>query len=248
MADDGILQFLISSGSFNIGFWVIIVVLVLGLIAWLVWMYIKKKVLYVFNFRIIDATGKLTKKKARIVSDDKGVRKFKFEEYKQELDIRDPNCIVDGIPTRVLSWDGQGNLVYTETIDYANLNSNHRFKVAKEEYLKTALKPVEREQVANSIVDAVKKHGETPNALKLAMWFAIALLIIIIVGMFIQGKLLAESYTKNGDALTAMNAFGESNRQTAMIIAENTKIQMIVLEQVLNLSGKSYNITLDTVK
>lgn len=247
MAEESLISSAVSSGYFNIGFYVFLVVLVLGIIAWLVWTYIKKKVLYVFNFRIIDSTGNLIKKKARIIRDDKGVRKFEIKDLENhKIDIRDPNWIVDGVPTRVVSWDGMGNLVYVEDVDYENINSNWKFKVAKNTYLQTALLPVEREQVVTAGIDSIKKHGDIPMLAKLAMWFAIALIIAIVVGMFIQGKLLSEQYTQNAKATEVMHENSKALQIAAETIKENTEIQRLVLAQVLNLSGKPYNITFQT--
>lgn len=244
--DKGMIDFLVESGSFNIGFWIVIVLIVFGLIFWLLWWVYKKKVLYVFNFGIIDVNGRIISKKARRIRDDKGVFKFEIESYSQQLDVRDPNAILDGVPTRLVSWDGMGHLVYTDKIDYEFLNSNHKFRVAKVEYLETALKPVEREQVATAIIDATKKHSETPSFMKWVFWLGLFLLITIVVGMFVQGKLLAESYKKNGEALGAMFSLGKSIETATLTIKENTEIQKIVLEQTLNLTGKTRNVVLET--
>lgn len=232
-----VINFLLESGAFTILFWLFIIFVFFGLFSWGIWLFVKKKFIYRYNFAIINHFGKLTKTKARMIKSNSGINKFQIKGYERVLlDVQDPNAELDGFPYRVVTYDGLGWLGYVSSKlkDKGNLNSEKvKFKVDKKNYLETTLVPVERESLANNIIDATRKHGKMPTEIKWAYAFAFILLIVTIAGIFIQGKLLAKQYDVGSEATNQQFNMVNSLEKTANIIKSNTDVQLIILDRII---------------
>ena len=239
-------DFIFTSGIFNFLFYMTIAVLIFGLIAWRIWAWIKKNKVYVFRFHVITPSGNLQENWARIKIDMNQIKKFQLEKYpSQLLDLAEPNCMVNQKPSRVCAWDGSGNLTYVKDIDYDFLNENHKFKVAKLEYLETALKPVERQSMAMNIRDNYNKYGSMPSEFKWFMGGALILCIIVVIGLLAMGKML-------GGEVSNILKIADQNAKTSKELRsfnelwqENLNIQMAILKYVTK-DNRSINLTTTT--
>lgn len=230
-----VMKFMLESGAFTILFWLFIIFVFFGLLAWGVWIFVKNKFIFKYNFAIINHFGKITKTKARMVRNNAGVTKFQIKGYEKVLiDIRDPNAEIDGLPYRIVTFDGLGWLNYTGDLkDKGNMNSKLvTFKVDKKKYLETTLLPVERESLANNIIDATRKHGKMPTEIKWAYAFAFVLLIVTIAGIFVQGKLLAKQYDTGKNIASQQNQMVNAIERSAEAIKANTDTQLIILNRI----------------
>lgn len=242
MVDIGMTDFF-SSGIFDFILFMFIGTIVLALIGWGIWIWFKKKFVYVFRFHMIQVNGRIERKWARIKLNNNRIKKFQIQGHKtQLLDLHEPNAIVNGKPSRLVTWDGQGNIVYCKKVDYDNLNENDRFKVSKIEYLQTALEPVERDSVVMNMIDAYSKYGTIPSEFKWFMGASIIMLVIIILGLLGMAKILGgqvENFVENSDASIQAS---DNILNAVKIIEQNNKIQLAILN-IVTKDNRSLNFT-----
>lgn len=248
-------NFALESGSLTIASWIFIVVIVIGIMGIIGWWGFKKLFVYKYNFAVISHTGKVFPKKARIVQGENGINKFEIDGHSgQLLDIKDANGKVDGKPSRIVAFDGMGHLVYCKdfkdekSCEFVDINSKHaKVKVDKSEYYETALLPIEREQVANNIIASTKKYGKMDPTFKWNIILSFILLIVIIVGVVIQGKMLGKQYDQSSQDIEVQRESTKSMEKTAEIIAKNTDVQLIILGRVLDDANLTKNLTFSTI-
>lgn len=232
----------LSSGSLNILFYLFLVFFVFGVVGGLIYWLFTKFFIYSYNFAIISHSGRLDKVKAKRVRARNGIAKFQVKGYQGIfLDIREPNATVDNKPCRVVAFDGIGGMSYVTDLDRDKniISKNAKFKVDKELYLQTALLPIEREAIANNIIDSTQKYGRMPAEVKWAFGFAFALFIVVVIGLLIQGKILAQQYSISADSSNVLADASNSLDHASTVIAENTKLMILFLER----SGIEANFT-----
>ena len=239
-----ILDLLLSSGGLRIVFWLVLVFVIFIGLGFGIWRFIRARFIYKYRFGIVNYFGKISLKKAKITINKHMVKKFLIDGTNQLLDIEEHNSTVDNLPTRLVSYDGQGNLAYLDNLGKKSINSQKaKLKVDKNEYLKTALKSVEREGIANNIVDATRKYGKMPAEAKWAFGFSAFLVVAVIAGMFLQGKVLAKQYDINsGDVKNLLEAT-KVIKENSLIMRENLELQKIIMTYV---TRDDRNITLGT--
>jgi hypothetical protein len=225
----------VSSGGLKILFWVFISIIVVILIAVGVWRFIRAKFIFRYRFGLVNHGGRIVIKKAKIHVNKYMVKKFMIDGYPDQLlDIREPNCLVDNLHTRLVAFDGMGNIVYCtgHNMEKSINSAVAKLNVGKKEYLETALLPMEREAVANNIVDATKKYGKMPQEVKWAFGFSFLLIIVVVIGLFVQGKMLVEQYKINSEDVGALLEAANVIKANTGLQTENLKIQQIILERV----------------
>ncbi len=229
-----------SSGGVKMLLWIFAAIVILGILAYLIWLWIRNKFIFKYKFGVVNFKGRIIKKSARVFTNKYRVKKFMIDGYPNNLlDIREPNSLVDNTPTRLVAFDGSGNLVYLDNIkrDKENNLVNIKSETAKiqvdtKKYLETSLTPQEREGIANNIVDLTIKHGKMPEEIKWMLGSAVLIVIIVMVGIFIQGKMLVKQYEINSGDIQVLKDATKALENYGKIQQENLKLQEIILGYV----------------
>lgn len=220
---------LTSTGGMSIILGLIGFFLVFGLIAWVGWYFFKKKYVFKYKFLVINALGNMNVKKGRITVNKQKVEVFELEGLTDKyLEIKEPNMYYNGSPMRVVAYDGMGQIAWCD-----------KLKFDKEQYLKVALTPPERQMSAQTAIEAGQKYGRMPTEYKVAIGFSIAVIFIMVIGMYAVGKLTVE-ITEQA-SISATNMIKVADKQTGMINA--VERHGLAMENLLKYLSKDQNIT-----
>jgi hypothetical protein len=206
---------------------IFIFLLILGFIGY---KFFKKKYLYTFSFTIIQHSGRLQLKKARLLLSKTKVKKFELDGYAGKLlDVKDPNGYVNDLPTRFVAWDGQGNLAYVENIDDHTITKHDRLKVGRKDYKEVALLPVERELQALAVIESTKKYDRVDTVQKTILFSMVGLIFVVVIGLYALGKVNLDTAEKVSGASSSHGESIRSLERTAGIIESNNQIQSAIL-------------------
>jgi hypothetical protein len=222
---------LFSSGGAKILIGLVTFFIIIGVIIYFIYRFIKKNYIYKYKFLVVNVMGNMSVKKARIKLNQQKVEVFELEGLPNKpLDIKEPNVYYNGAPMRMVAYDGQGNIAWTNGI-----------KIDKEQYLKTALTAPERQMAAQAAIDAGSKYDVLTTPMKAAIGMSIVVIMIMVIGMYANGKLALMTTDKAAETATTMLKTQEYQSQNVEAINENTEMFMTVLHF---LGADGYNISL----
>lgn len=220
-----------SAGGFIIDviIWVIFASSIGGFGFW----YWFNKIVYKYTFIELDAKGNMITRKAKIIKNQKRIKKFAIKEYNQPehyLSIKEYNGFFNGKPCRVVSWDGQGNLTYTSGL-----------KVDKAQYLTTALLEVERTEAVDGQMEASEKASFMNTAQKWMLTGMVIMFIFLMIGMITIAKYGFEQAGAISNGGQMFKEASENFKQGSDILRANT----IINENLVKVLVKDYNLTLE---
>lgn len=222
---------LFSSGGAKILTGLVTLFIVVGIISYIGWRFFKKTYIYKYKFLVVNVMGNISVKKAKIALNKQKVEVFELEGMaNKQIEIREPNVYLDGVPMRMVAYDGQGNIAWTKGV-----------RMDKEEYLKTALIAPERQMAAQSAIDAGMKHNIMNTPMKVAIGMSIVVIMIMVIGLYATGKVALMTTDKASETASMLIESQKYQAATIDVIKENTEMFNILLK---HLGATGYNITL----
>lgn len=220
-----------SAGGFIID--IVIWVSVIGVLGGFGFWYWYNKMVYKYQFIEMDVKGNMTQRKARLTRNQKRIKKFAIKQYntpEHYLSVKEYNGFFNGKPCRFVTWDGQGNLVYTSG-----------FRVDKEQYAKTALLEIERTEAVDGQMEAAEKASFMNQAQKWMLGGMVIMFVFLMIGTITIAKYgfeQAGTISKGGQMFKEAS---ENFKQGSEVLRANT----IINENLVRILVNEYNITID---
>ncbi len=259
---------LINNFSFhNAWISVVMALLVFGSIAFGIFWYWTKKMQYKYRFEILDSQGNSSFRKAKLVKNKQGIRKFCIEGFEnpeqwQSISL-EPNRMINGKKYRQVAFDGKGNLIATNGLNLTDedmpeeelkelkeklkesgidLKYMTKFRMDKKKYLDTSLTEVEKTVQAYAILEANQSHNVMDKAQKWIVGTIAVMCVFMFLMLFFQVKGVIQIGESAEGTASSLNQAGDKLVIIAQSLDRRTKMELLLYNQAF---GDNFSLELE---